>query len=311
MALLDVFACAGTYRNFGPNAGIHIAFATPRRHIGFRMTGRIFIFLVLATISGYASDASGHWASVNGHRIYYEDLGKGSVIVLLHGGGGDIPGAWSHQLAPFSAAHRVIAIEQAGHGHSPDVVGPMTFDRFSEDTAALLRLLGLGKVNLVGWSDGAIEALIIAARHPELVRRVVATGANVDPSGVSQEATEWTRNARPDEIFNCQPGSYYALHSEDGIAHAPVVGEKLRQLWLTRPVPEELTFDLLHTVQAPVLVMAGDHDEILLEHTFRIYRAIPKARLWILPATGHGTFIEHPEWTNSVVLAFIDDAKIE
>jgi pimeloyl-ACP methyl ester carboxylesterase len=270
------------------------------------MTLRLLIVLLLAPLAARAQDAVGHWATVNGHRIYYEDRGAGSVIVLLHGGGGDIPGAWSHQLEPFSRAHRVIAIEQAGHGHSPDVDGPMTYDRFTEDTAALLGQLGLKKVDVVGWSDGAIEALMLAVRHPDLVRRVVATGANVDPSGVSQEATDWARKAKPSDVFSAGPDSYYGRHSEDGAAHAPVIGAKLQQLWLTRPVPEELTFEKLHTIAAPVLVMAGDHDEITLEHTLRIYQAIPGARLWILPGTDHGTFVDRPDWTNPLVLDFLE-----
>ena len=270
------------------------------------MNLRFLLGLLLGPAAACVADGGGHWATVNAHRIYYEDRGTGQVIVLLHGGGGDIPGAWSHQLAPFSVAHRVIAIEQAGHGHSPDVPGPMTFDRFTEDTAALLTELGLAKVDVVGWSDGGIEALMLAVRHPALVRRVVVTGANVDPSGVDREATVWAEKATPSEVFSAPPGSYYALHSEDGAAHAPVIGEKLRQLWLTRPVPEELSFEALHKITAPVLVMAGDHDEITLEHTVRIYHAIPGARLWILPGTGHDTFGERPDWVNPVVLDFLD-----
>ena len=144
---------------------------------------------------------------------------------------------------------------------------------------------------------------MLAVRHPDLVRRVVATGANVDPSGVDNT---WLGQAKPEEVFNAKEGSYYALHSPDGAAHAPVVGAKLKQLWLTRPTPDELTFEMLGRIRAPVLIMAGDHDEILTEHTVRIFKAIPGAKLWILPGTGHDTFVSRPEWANPVVLKFLE-----
>jgi len=248
----------------------------------------------------------GHWAVVNHHRIYFEVYGTGRPLLLLHGGGGDIRGAWGKQIEEFSRTHEVIAPEQAGHGHSPDVEGPMTYARMTEDTAALLKLLTVSGVDVVGWSDGGIEALMLAVRYPELIRRVVVTGANVDPSGLSEKDLEEMRTTRPDQLRAADPGSYYALYSPDGPEHAKVISAKLNQLWVTHPTPDELSFELLHKIHVPVLVMAGDHDEILLEHTLKIYRAIPGAQLWILPGTGHDTFVQRPEWTNPIVLSFLD-----
>jgi pimeloyl-ACP methyl ester carboxylesterase len=264
------------------------------------------ILSLAGATAALGSDEPGNWATVNGHRIYYEVRGAGRPLVLLHGGGGDIPGAWSHQLGDFSRSHRVIAIEQAGHGHSPDVPGPMTYAGMTEDTAALLEQLGVKGADIVGWSDGGIEALMLAVRHPELVRRVVATGANVDPSGASEGTRDWVERTPPEGFMDAGKGSYYAAHSPDGPAHAVVVGAKLKELWLTRPKPDELTFEMLGRIRAPVLIMAGDHDAISLEHTLRIYQAIPGAKLWILPGTGHDTFVSRPEWTNPLVLAFLD-----
>ena len=148
---------------------------------------------------------------------------------------------------------------------------------------------------------------MLAVRYPSLVRRVVATGANVDPGGLSENDLEWMRHPPADAFAAADPGSYYALNSPDGAGHAKVMGAKLNELWLTRPKADELSFEMLHTIRAPVLVMSGDRDMIRLEHTLQIYRAIPGAKLWVLPGTGHGTFLEHPEWANPLVLAFLDD----
>lgn len=253
------------------------------------------------------SFAEGLWASVNNHRIYYEIRGSGRPILLLHGGGNNIEDSWSKQLSDFSRSHTVIAVEQVGQGHSPDVAGPLTYAAMTEDTAALLLQIKVAPVDVVGWSDGGIEALMLAVRHPSLVRRIVATGANISPSGLPEADLENMRHPPPGSFKAADPGSYYAVHSPDGAEHAKVMGEKLNELWLTHPTEDELSFEMLHHIRAPVLVMSGDHDEIRLEHTLEIYRAIPGARLWVLPGTGHGTFLEHPEWTNPVVLAFLDN----
>jgi pimeloyl-ACP methyl ester carboxylesterase len=238
----------------------------------------------LLALASVRADEGAHWATVNGHRLYYEIHGSGSPVLLLHGGGGSIVGAWSRQIVDFSPTREVIAPEQVGNGHTPDVPGPATYAAMTEDTAALLQQLQVKNVDVVGWSDGGIIALMLAVRHPDLVRRVVATGANVDPTGMRPKDLAGMRAAQPD------PNP---------------VAEKLRQLWMNRPAPDELTFDLLKTIRAKVLIMAGDHDEITLEHTLKIYQAIPAAQLWILPNTGHATFVDRPDWTDPMVLAFL------
>lgn len=229
------------------------------------------------------ADDGFHWATVNGHKIYYEIHGSGSPILLLHGGGGSIKSSWTRQILDFSPTHEVVAPEQVGNGHTPDVQGPATYGAMAEDTAALLDQIHLKHVDVVGWSDGGIIALMLAIRHPELVRRVVATGANVDPTGLQPKDLAAMRAGQPD------PNP---------------TAEKLRQLWMNRPAPDELSFELLKKIRAKVLIMAGDRDEITLEHTLKIYRALSDAQLWILPNTGHGTFIERPDWTDPMVLAF-------
>ncbi len=205
--------------------------------------------------------------------------------MLLHAGGASIEGTFGAQLAPFSAHHRVIALEQVGHGHTPDVPGPLTYAGMTTDTAAVLDELHVRNAGVVGLSDGGILALMLAARRPEIVGRVVASGANVDPSGLV-----------PAEIE----------HLKAQAGNGDDIGEKLRRLWLYSPKPDELSFELLKKIQQPVLVMAGDRDVITREHTLSIHRALPHAQLLILPNTGHDTFAQRPEAVNSAILTFLD-----
>ena len=249
----------------------------------FPVLAGVLALLVAPAAATAAGDAgAGHWAMVNGHRLYYEVHGSGRPILLLHGGGNSIEGSWKRQIVDFSPTREVIAPEQVGNGHTPDLPGPYSYGRMTEDTAALLVQLHRKDVDVVGWSDGGIIALMLALRHPELVRRVVATGANLNP----------------DEL----PPSWKTDRDND-LKASP--GDRLALLWRDFPSRDELSLALLKQIHAKVLVMGGDHDLIPLEHLVKIYQALPDAELWILPHTGHGTFLERPEWTDPFVLSFL------
>jgi len=248
---------------------------------------RLHVVLLLLVAASAFAEEPGHWAEVNGHRMYYETSGSGRPLLLLHGGGNTIHGSFAKQLDVFAETHLIIAPEQIGHGHTPDVKGPLTYARMASDTAALLVTLKLKDVDVVGWSDGGIVALILAVQHPELVRRVAVSGANFAPEGYLADDLRQMR-ARDVEV----PSTLDA---------------RLNHLWATSPTKDELSPALLSRVHRRVLVMVGDHDAIQLDHTIALYRALPDARLCILPGTGHGTFIQRPEWVNAIVTSFLDE----
>lgn len=252
------------------------------------------LLLCMSTARAEAARLESHWLTVNGHAIHYVARGHGRPLLLLHGGGATPHDSFSKQMRAFAAEHRVIAPEQVGHGRTPDLPGPLSYTRMMEDTAALLAGLALAQVDVVGFSDGGIIALMLAAHHPELVRRVVVSGANMAPDGVEDEvlANEQARLANPHAV---DVGLHHELSFED----------KLIRLWTQSPTDDELNPDLLARITQRVLVMSGDHDVIKMSHTFAIYDALPDARLWILPNTSHSTFSERPTWVNNEVLAFL------
>lgn len=247
----------------------------------------------------------GHWATVNGHRMYYEMRGKGRPLLLLHGGGSDIEDSFGKQLEQFSLSHRIIAPEQVGQGHTPDVPGPLSYTKMAEDTAELLGQLQLSDVDVVGYSDGGILALILALRHPQLVRRLVITGANLDPSGLVDADAQDPAPPAPSAV-GFQQHTADSANAVNGQSDDSIMDDKLNQLWLHHPTQDELSPALLKGLHKRVLVMAGDQDLIKPEHTLLIYESLPEGQLWILPDTGHATFRTRPEWVNPVVLSFLD-----
>ncbi|MGD0502863.1 MAG: alpha/beta hydrolase [Steroidobacteraceae bacterium] len=226
-----------------------------------------------------------HSTEIHGHRIFYATRGSGPTLVFLHGGGESGEHSFVRQLDVFSELHHIVAPDQVGQGRTPDVPGPLSYTAMMQDTAALLEQLKLKHVDMVGFSDGGILALMLAVRHPELVRRLVISGVNISPEGLVTENLEGLR--------------------ADDTQNPKTIDEKLGHLWATSPTEEELSLALLARILQPVLLVSGDHDVITLEHTLQIFRALPNSELCVLPGTDHGTFFRRPEWLNPIISAFL------
>jgi pimeloyl-ACP methyl ester carboxylesterase len=253
-------------------------------------------------------DSAAGYAPVHGLRLYYEICGKGPPLLLLHGGLQTIASSFAKQIPVFAETHRVIAVEQMGHGHTADADRELTYRGMAEDTAELLEQLKVTEVDVVGWSDGGIVGLILAAHHPKLVRRLVVSGANIRPDGCTADFLAHVRALKPEEMKGFDRREYDRF-SPDGAEHFPVIFRKMRDLWLTAPTAADIDDAQLAEIQAPTLVIAGDHDIIRPEHTLEICQHIPHAELCILPGTSHNTFERRPEWVNPMVLSFLADDR--
>ena len=276
----------------------------------------VILLAVAALLSGQIArpqGAQGHkdLLAVNGTRLYVESLGHGTPVLFLHGGLMFFDNAFAKQRDYFAASHQVIGIDQRGHGHSPDGPWALSYQMMSDDTAVILKMMKVGKVDVIGHSDGADIALLLARDHPELVRRVVISGANL--RGWSPEVMKANRGMSAAQIqekvkhlaASIPPffAPDYGAVSPDGRDHWLTLVEKCYWLWGSPVVidPAQLT-----TIAAPVLVVAGDHDFTSLEETTEIYRGLRHGQLFLVPGTGHGTFQSRPELMNLAVAEFLE-----
>lgn len=132
------------------------------------------ILIALASVVTIASGKpEGHFAKVNGLKMYYEIHGSGRPLVLLHGGGSTIQSNFGRILPDLAKRHQVIAVELQAHGHTPDRDRPSSFDQDADDVAALLKQLEIEKADIMGFSNGGMTALQFAIRHRELVNKLV------------------------------------------------------------------------------------------------------------------------------------------
>ncbi|MDE3253898.1 MAG: alpha/beta hydrolase [Bacteroidota bacterium] len=235
--------------------------------------------------------AAGKYYSIRGIKMYCEIYGKGEPLLIIHGNGGSISN-FSLNIPYFAKKYKVIVADNRSQGKSVDKGDSLSYEMMADDFDALLTELHVDSANVIGWSDGGINGLLLAIRHPKKVKKLAVTGANLEPdtSAVFQEV--W-------DIVNPE---YTLLKNKTHRNALEQNNWKLMRLLVEQP---HIPLSALHTISCPVLVMGGDHDVIREEHTMLIYHNIPKAYLWILPNSGHSTPIVYKDMFNQTVADFL------
>jgi pimeloyl-ACP methyl ester carboxylesterase len=243
---------------------------------------------ILMTLVGSTANAQVHtgYAPVNGIRMYYEIHGEGQMpVVLIHGGGSTIESSF-HVLLPLLAAHhRVIAVELQAHGRTSDRDSPETFQQDADDVAALLRYLQIGKADLLGFSNGGSTVLQIAIRHPDLVDKIVPISGVYRRDGLVPGFFESMPKATLDVMPAVLREAF--LKETPDTAKLLVMFQKDKQRMIDF---KDWSDDDLRSIKAPALIISSDRDVIVPEHSVRMARMIPGARLMILPGV-HGSAI--------------------
>jgi pimeloyl-ACP methyl ester carboxylesterase len=171
----------------------------------------------------------------------------------------------------------------------------------TEQTVGFLTALGLGPVDLLGWSDGGMVGTLIAAEHPELVRTLTVTGSGFSSAGYVAGAMEALVALTPDDEDMAMFFALYAQASPDGPAHFPQVWEKVRAMWAES---FDWTADVKRIV-APTLVIVGDDDYITVAHAEEFSRLVAHGQLAVVPGSSHVVPMERPDLFNRLVLDFV------
>ena len=228
---------------------------------------------------------AGGYIEAGGLRTFHLVAGEGDPLLLLHGGLGSAE-SWAAQVPALSECYRVHVPERRGHGRTADVPGPLTYAAMADDTIAYLEALGLAAVHLVGWSDGAAVAALVAIKRPDLTRSLVSIGQHFEPDGERGEARAlrevWSAEAFP----GCPPGLF----------------DKSADLWRREP---RIPMTELARIRAATLVMQGDDDVVRVEHSAKVARTIPHAQLAVVPGTSHALPVEKPDLVNRLILDFL------
>jgi len=243
-----------------------------------------------STIPYGHNKAAGKYYDIRGFKMYCEVYGQGQPLLIIHGNGGSINN-FIYQIPYFSKKYKVIIADSRAQGRSADPGDSLSYEMMADDYAALLDAMKIDSADVIGWSDGGINALLLAIRHPEKVKKLASTGANLVPD----------TTAVPQQIWDMVYPSYNALKTKSSRTVEEKAQYKLLRLLIEQP---HIPLTDLHKISCPSLIMGGDHDVIKPEHTMLIFQNIPKAYLWILPNSGHSTPIVYKDEFNNVVDRF-------
>jgi len=271
---------------------LHILLAVPV----FVMAATLAACQIAAAPAGTPTPTIG-MAPVNDIQMYYEIHGDGTPLILLHGGLG-YADYWEKQIPVLSKHYKLIAVDSRGHGRSTYSAKPIKYSLMASDVIALMDYLAIKKAHVLGWSDGGIIGLDLAVHYPDRLIRVIAFGANYNPSGLRADIDK-------SEKFN----KYIEQASKDYQNLSPNPKQwdaflaNISNMWATEP---NFTAGELGSITVPILILDGDSDEVIYtEHTTGMANLIPTATLTLIPGTGHFAFWEKPEEFNRIVLEFL------
>ena len=237
------------------------------------------------------------YINLRNHQVYnYEWDRDGEAVVLLHGGLSKTS-SWDYLMVPpLEDDFHVFANDRTGHGFTGDQPGSLHFEFQCQEAIAYLEDIVKEPAHLIGYSDGGIIALMVAIKRPELVKSIVAIGANYHYSAPLKDFLE----ARVSEEDQAE----YNLISPDAPHTLLEKTIRMNEIWKTEP---DISLSEIASIQCPVLVMAGDDDVIAHDHTISLYEALPLGQLAIIPGTSHGLVKEKPALLIAVMMQFLED----
>jgi pimeloyl-ACP methyl ester carboxylesterase len=230
---------------------------------------------------------------LNEAALHYEERGKGAPLILIHGGLAS-SSQWEPIVPELAGGFRVITPDSPGHGRSTSPAGELSYARIADDIAALIAALGLQHPVVGGWSDGGQVTLELGARHPGAAAALIVGAAYPDfDAGGLREAHRALLGADergvPDSAhIDAELGEFAdeikALHP-GGDEQWRALVRQTAPMWLDY---QGLRPDELRAIRTPVLVLAGDRDELVpLDLAVSLYRTLPSAELAVCPSLSH------------------------
>lgn len=265
---------------------------------------------------------------VHGVELHYIEQGQGEPLILLHGGQGDYR-FWGPQMEAFSRHYRVISYSRRYHypNNNPFTAHYRSAYTEADDLAALIRKLKLGRVHLVGTSIGAFTALVLAVKHPEMVRSLVLAEPPLhrwvidDPNGRALHREFMTTIWEPAaEAFKAGDDQGAMRIFVDGFAGtrtfdnlpperraAAMQNSRFFKAATSSSDPfPSLSKDKVKRLSVPILIVTGENTlKILKFINEELARLLPKAERATIPQAGHGSARENPQAFNEAVLKFL------
>lgn len=214
--------------------------------------------------------------NVNNVNLYYEVYGKGIPIILLHGNS-ETHEIFDKLIEKLKDKYKVYAIDSRCHGKSEDT-NKISYELMRDDIISFIRKLKIDKPILYGFSDGGIIGLLVAIKEPEILSKLIISGANLNPNGMKKKM-----------LFFCK------------LAYL-IKKNKLFKMMCEEP---NIQIKDLEKIKIPTIVLAGEKDIIKMKHTKLIANTIPNSKLEIIKNEDHGSYIINTDKIYNIIKKYI------
>jgi pimeloyl-ACP methyl ester carboxylesterase len=243
----------------------------------------------MLTVDGMTTQE--HFIQANGLNIYYQEVGTGEPLILLHGGTatGD---SWEDYIGAFARHFRVLVLDWRGHGKTDNPTGEFSYRLVTDDIVAFIEALGLNKPFICGYSDGGQIALDLGIRYRDLAEALVIGAATYkfkEPYYEHLRGMGFEALGRVDTVKMGQGWTDYLkeVHPRnDTPDYWNMLVNQISHMWWQ---PLGYSDEDLKTVTAPSLIILGDRDGFVLdvEQAVEMYRLMPNAELAVIPEANH------------------------
>ena len=233
--------------------------------------------------------------TIDGHKIWCKQWGNhGEPVVLLHGGLSNTEN-WERQILPaVEKTHQPFAYDRTAHGRTKIRDGFMHFDFQVDEFIAYIEKVVKKPVHVIGWSDGGNIGLLASIKRPDLIKSLVGIGMNYTyKGGISFDLNNVS-------VSDEEKASFAKMSKQDPELLITII-QKAFKVWSSEP---KLKLKDLAKVKCPVLVLAADDEPFTSELTFKMYEAIPNARLAVVPGTSHALVKEKPKLMHAIIKDF-------
>jgi pimeloyl-ACP methyl ester carboxylesterase len=246
---------------------------------------------------------NGRVININGTKIYYEEYGQGTPLLLLSGGGINRSIRDFGKCIPDLSKHyRVIAPDTPGQGRS-EQTDSLSYDLLTDFMSQLIDSLKIDSGYVMGWSDGAIVSLLLADRRADKIKKAIAVGANNGIRG-------FNLGGFPPDSVKPPSVEYWASSNKKDIEWYNTLTPKKdwrktnSNMNMMVYQKEYFPTSVYDSIKIPVMIVLGDRDMISIEHGLEMYRLIKDSQYCVLPNTTHEVFTERPDLINNVAIDF-------
>ena len=237
---------------------------------------------------------SGTTLTIDGAAIYHESIGDPAApaLLLLHGGLKDLAD-FDAVLPRLEGSFHVVGIDSRGHGRSTAGPGALTYRRLEDDALAIADHVGLDRFSVIGFSDGGIVGLRLAARPDARVDRLVTVGSRwtppADPTRAELAATS------PESWQRQFPDAYARYRDLNRVPDAGALTRALVAMWFD-PSASGHPEQSVRSIAADLLIARGDDDPLTtVESCIALQRHVPRARFLNVPFADHAAFADQPD----------------